>query len=323
MKIIATSSEQVKSIISREQIRENQEMYSYRAVIGHGLIDLKRTANFRGGARYNAKRGEISGFSESSRSRLLRMVACLNKEDIGLPLFITLTYPEIYPSNPEIWKDHLHNFRRELQRQWEGMAAIWRLEPQERGAPHYHLMVWGCEGLLKRKSWLSRKWFEVVGSGDLNHLKAGTSVEPAKRWRGVRSYVSKYLAKIEKGGKKQVFDYPVGRYWGVWNKPGLRIKTEEVELTREEFNRARRIIRKYYESMQRRKKAKKKQKRASMNQVGDNSGIWMMIPKDQGMRIIERPRQVTINQDARESGPRHISHFAESCREFRRWELAA
>lgn len=47
------------------------------------------------------------------------------------------------------------------------------LEFQDRGAPHYHILI---TGILDRQE-LSRMWYDIVNSGDPRHLQAGTSIQ--------------------------------------------------------------------------------------------------------------------------------------------------
>ena len=98
------------------------------------------------------------------------------------------------------------------------------------------------------KFWLSRTWYEVVGSGDIKHLLAGTRVEPTFSFKHAMFYVSKYVAKYEKGGEKQVFEYPIGRYWGVWHKEKLHIEKVVFEVTREQMVRLRRYFNRWLKS---------------------------------------------------------------------------
>jgi hypothetical protein len=66
-------------------------------------------------------------------------------------------------------------FGKWLRRYSKGRCgAIWKLELQDRGAPHFHLLIFGLRYLPA--ALLARRWYEIVGSGDVNHLSAGTSV---------------------------------------------------------------------------------------------------------------------------------------------------
>ena len=141
-------------------------------------------------------RGSVRGFTKASRHRMLQFFQTIDREKCGMPLFVTLTYPGEWPGNAKWWKRDLEVWLARLKRARPGAWAVWRLEPQRRGAPHYHLLVFGLAVLAKE--WLSRTWFEVVGSGDQRHLRAGTQVQRVESWRRVIGYAAKYLANREK-----------------------------------------------------------------------------------------------------------------------------
>lgn len=62
--------------------------------------------------------------------------------------------------------------------------------------------------------WWSRAWYEAVGSGDYRNYQAGTRVEVIRKFNGVRCYVSKYIAKVD---REEVARSPYckGRWWGI------------------------------------------------------------------------------------------------------------
>jgi hypothetical protein len=182
-------------------------------------------------------RGVVQGFSRWSRKRLTDLVHQVDRST-SKPLFVTLTYPAAYPTDWQETKRHLHNWLRRLMRRWPGASVIWRLEYQKRGAPHYHVLVFGVPFLPKR--WVSRSWFEVVGSGDDKHLAAGTQVVRVRSWRGAAYYCSKYLSKASEGHPSET-----GRMWGT--RGVLPIELVDVVLTWEQFWKVRRVFRGWYE----------------------------------------------------------------------------
>jgi hypothetical protein len=141
-------------------------------------------------------------------------------------LFLTLTYPANYPGSWSTWKRQLDTWLKRLRRRYPAAAGVWKLEPQKRGAPHFHLLVIGTPFVAK--SWLSESWYAAVGSNDPKHLVAGTNVQLAHSHRGVLAYAAKYTAKAQllpaswQGG--------VGRWWGVFNRAGLAIEWERLPL---------------------------------------------------------------------------------------------
>lgn len=155
------------------------------------------------------KGGGIRGkatFSRASRRRLLHKCASTQKK-IN-PLLVTMTYPKEYPGAAEIWKTHLDKFAKRFFRRFPNAGFAWKLESQKRGAPHYHLMVWGVD-FIWLHAFISINWYEVVGSGDEKHLLAGTKVEKVRHSRGSKTYFAKYIGKSENNWTEGV-----GRYWG-------------------------------------------------------------------------------------------------------------
>ncbi len=192
-------------------------------------------------------RARVSGFSRASRRNLLRRLASIDRGTFrafkGRIFFVTLTYSHQWPDDPEACKGHLKAFRKRLEREYGAFAAFWRLGIQERGAWHFHLLLFvgptfGSVGKLRR--FVSSSWYEVTGKVSEGHLRAGTRVEAVRRWKEATSYAERYLAKPE--------EFPegsrTGRIWGVWNGQLLPIRWETVQISLEDAFRIRRIYRK-------------------------------------------------------------------------------
>ncbi len=160
-----------------------------------------------------AIRGRVCGFSKASRRRLLRRFAKLDRD--ARPVMITLTYPAAWDPDWRGWKKHLDNWFRRFFRFFPHAAAIWKLEYQKRGAPHFHLLVWNVPCSVAVKAWVSKSWFDVVGSGDDKHLRAGTRVELVRSWRVASAYCAKYLGKLDAERRLD------GRIWGIRNPGNL------------------------------------------------------------------------------------------------------
>jgi len=168
----------------------------------------------------NWKRGRVKGFSKASRRRLQRKLAMVQRSASINALFTTLTYPAEFSCDYQHWKRDLRAFFKRLRRKFPKAAGIWRLEFQKRGAPHFHLLIWGVPFGWDLKLWLSRVWFEVVGSGDEKHLRAGTNVQRIRNWRHMMAYASKVLGRVnviagEMSKQEQAIGDEVGRWWGV------------------------------------------------------------------------------------------------------------
>lgn len=208
------------------------------------LIQVRK-AHFVLGRRGGGVRGRIRGFSRSARRSLMLLHAKIDQQQ-ALPLFVTLTYPAEFSHEPGQWKRDLDTFAKRFRRRYPAGCFVWKLEPQKRGAPHFHLEVWGV-GFVDALKWVGKAWFEVVGSGDLLHLYAGTSVQQVRSWRGVSSYVSKYMAKVQTD-EQEFWAYP-GRWWGVVGRDNLQLAAAVVAaMSQMQLHRLSRVLRRYVRS---------------------------------------------------------------------------
>lgn len=152
-----------------------------------------------------AKRSKIINYSRSSQKRLRHILR--NSEDTWKTM-IDLTYPADFPLNGRLTKKHLNVFLQWLRR--KNIKYVWVLEFQERGAPHYHI-VSSAEYLNKNE--LSECWYNIVGSGDIKHLSAGTRVSLVRSQGGLAGYLVNYYKKFEQKTPPVGFEN-VGRFWG-------------------------------------------------------------------------------------------------------------
>ena len=122
-----------------------------------------------------------------------------------------------------------------MKRAFPGIGLIWKLEPQKRGAPHYHMLAWNVSR-SELYTFVPKVWFDIAGNGDDKHLTwhmGGFNnehcVQQVRTWNGVRSYASKYLGKtFEVEGWTKV-----GRYWGVINRESIPFgELQEIQITR-------------------------------------------------------------------------------------------
>ena len=356
--------------LSTSHIRPRKsDLWQVNAYRGGSLMQVC-APGVRGNRNGGGKRGIISRFSEASRRRLMRELA-KTKRDL-LPVFVTLTYPDNFPGDPNVWKTHLKAFLKRLKREHPKVAGFWKLElkPRQSGenvgqiAPHFHLLLWGLpfswdgdehaqdvqaawmlfagceilEGMTQRtaevyqdgelvrkrevshvssfwtdgmealegkpevvfesvsqpdkeghvrrkverwvkderidffgevrrlrermrgnisvnlKAWLSWNWFEVVGSGDPRHLRAGTRVEEIRSREGVMFYASKYVCKLDTESAEGC-----GRFWGIHNSGEIPwAEVERVPVDEKQALRLKRIARRYIWTQQRQREHPKK-----------------------------------------------------------------
>jgi len=253
--------------ISPQQEPEPFELTCY---LGGNLVKLKGIAAT--GARKNGKRGKCSGFSAASRKRLQRRMASINESATAeYRFFMTLTYPSVFPKVGATWKKHLDTFCKRIERAFDVQAVVWKLEPQKRGAPHFHLIV--LSGSEIPRDWVAKAWYEVVRSGDLKHLQVGTQCDRIRDWRGVLSYASKYLAKIILEHLPTFWE-TAGRWWGIRGE--LPIEEVTQALPKVPAMKIRRVLRKRLE-----KQTGKKGK------VWGLRGLSVYLPVEDGLRLLE------------------------------------
>lgn len=242
--------------VDRFQRAKSKRVVRIMYARGGSILTVKCPPSPYGQKAPQVKRGRVHKFSAGSRVRLMKRMNTLDRRRHreGGCWFVTLTYPRQWESDPRRWKRDLDAFRKRLVRRWGKLAAFWKLEPQKRGAPHFHLMLWmerwhlsGLERRGKRWKpnekrhvdvwaggvlrefigWCAEAWYEVVGSGDERHRNAGTSVEVVRSVNGSKWYASKYIGKECEFRTDQLIDretgeiLSVGRYWGVWARKKL------------------------------------------------------------------------------------------------------
>lgn len=156
-----------------------------------------------GGSR-PGRRGLVTRFTPTAARRLKFFAR--NTRDLWKG-FVTLTYPGVYPRDGREVKRHINAFCQFLRRR--KIAYLWVLEFQQRGAPHFHLLV---SGWLPKWE-LSLAWYRIAGGGDERHLSFGTQVKAITDADAVGAYVADYAGKLEQ--KEVPEEYKnVGRFWG-------------------------------------------------------------------------------------------------------------
>ena len=188
-------------------------------------------------------RGAVKPYiTSAARRRFMRFMASIDMTRVSaLPLFITLTYPGEYNANPEQWKTDLRRFIGRLVYRFPSASGVWRLEPQQRGAPHYHLLVFNQNYI--HHGWVATEWSDVVAQGYTKYVYLHTRIERVHSYNGVLAYAAKYMAKRSEGDKP--LDW--GRWWGIFNRPQLPITPITCTLTPQQFFTLKRTARRLLE----------------------------------------------------------------------------
>jgi hypothetical protein len=206
------------------------------------------------------ERKPCQGFSGKSRRRLLVWLNSINQRTAPASEWrmVLLTYPKEFPAARASKRDLAAMVRR-FKRQYGDRPFFWKLEPQQRGAPHFHLLVWmgGHYPADDRELlWWANTWHEVAGGGDENHLHfhlgmlpgSQPCVQQVRTWNGITTYAGKYLGKLCGEAEGSSWHEP-GRFWGIVNRDRLAavITPVTVDLEPQEAIRARRLMRRWYE----------------------------------------------------------------------------
>jgi hypothetical protein len=192
------------------------------------------------------KRGKVRGRSESSLRRQREKLHAMRRDEPGL--FITLTLHEADP-DPDVFKGWMEAWWKRVRREYEGehvsnLSNTWVIEPQERGVPHVHLIVWGVPYMDAQK--LSRLWHEVTSETSDEHRKAGVDVETAVNQDGkLQSYLAKYMSKTHDGwpGAKPGDPWATpGRFWGFMGRDHLPVAEWEETVVQLHQREAEKLI---------------------------------------------------------------------------------
>lgn len=215
------------------------------AVINPGGVSVKKQDKVSlSNPTGEGDRGVITGRSKKSRKRLMELLSRVDLKPLAADrpkarwaraLFVTLTYPADFPGWEGAKRD-LDVFKKRLRRNYPLKWAVWVEEYQKRGAVHFHLVVAFDRPIdvYKFRPWLSQAWYEVVGSKDSKHLKAGTQAVPLHTKDGVGSlmgYISGEMGKVKQtrpvdGETGELIE--TGRTWGVWYKDSMPLETLAV-----------------------------------------------------------------------------------------------
>lgn len=273
--ILEWDSHRFSAVPSSVWFAEKRHAKLHRIQFAEGGNLLRYRQAHRAGSQEPPERNEITSFSAKSRFRLLSFMNSINrlKVDPVQLWMVTLTYPGCFPACWKTWKKHLKRFQMRLRRMWGPLAAVWKLEPQRRGAPHFHLIVcvtkemteglcavsrykrgertvtqWRGGMLGQFREWCSRAWYEAVDSGDTRHLMAGTNVEPLEAWEKAVSYAAKYVGKECVFADQETGEVlKSGRFWGVWNRELWPVRLITRTVDGDHWIRIRRGVRRYLE----------------------------------------------------------------------------
>jgi len=178
-------------------------------------------------------RGEIKGFSRASRRRLLELFARLDVTGTRAK-FITFTFAGT--PTPKEAKQALRRLIMRLQRRYPEWSAVWRMEAQKRGSPHFHMLAFNLPYIPQKE--LLKMWSECT-----REPLSIVDIRAVRNRKHAMAYVSKYVGKVEKSeatpdpDEKTLLENGsylhgdlTGRVWGYVNKAQLPFAAVETML---------------------------------------------------------------------------------------------
>lgn len=217
-----------------------EETYEIKFEARPGGVKLRVETRKAKIARLNAKqsqnsetvRGKITELSEKARKNMVMF--CNDLEGLGIESeFMTvLTYPknhEQYAEDGKEIKRQLNTFHMALNRYFKAInktySAMWYLEFQTRGAPHFHIEFFNTgfldEDIRQLRKWVASTWVRIVKPSNNEEkqkmLKVHKHHKATEKKRKTHwGYAKKYAAKMQQKEVPEQFN-DVGRFWGYWN----------------------------------------------------------------------------------------------------------
>jgi hypothetical protein len=231
-----------------QQPRSNQVAYMFQGELVRARV--RKPALTATPVRPGGDRQAITHFSRRSRKHLLDTFAIMQWYG-HTATFITLTYHDDLPTAEQA-KTHLRAFLKRVFRRFGEVPVVWRLEPQARGAWHFHLIAVD----LPYYHWKEclKDWREVTGDPTITNIK----LEFCYTSKQVRCYVAKYVAKVAPQSNLDTAanlaaDHFPGRFWGIENRKNITWAQiiEVISSTMDGLHDFKRAARRYWRGINR------------------------------------------------------------------------
>jgi len=169
---------------------------------------------------------DITGFSQKSRKRLFDKFNKIRYSEYGIPLFLSLTYHYDDPTNQISLKLQLRNFLKRLFRLLPDHHYIWKLEYQDRGVPHFHIIIFPLDKsadfftpeIIKS---INDHWLSVKTCKCKSCTKYAVKTVKVDTLTMALSYISKEIAKVQ----DRYESHDLGRIWGT----SRELKTDPID----------------------------------------------------------------------------------------------
>lgn len=201
-------------------------------------------------------RAPIVTFTAKARKRMMDTVSRIDWVN-RRSTFVTLTYHSNMCDARRAKRD-LRAFLKRIYRRYGNIPVLWKMEPQKRGAWHFHLICFDLPYISTAD--ILQHWREVTGEATITQVK----IEPIASARKARSYVCKYLGKplidhlltyfalmlskcpawmtlvasLDYLPNLAAIAFP-GRFWGIENRANMRwavLKTVSITINKAYFD---------------------------------------------------------------------------------------
>ena len=174
---------------------------------------LKQEGQYDDDKKTRGIRTKISRFSSRSARTLADFLArCKYGKGV---IFMTLTHTSRESRSPIQAKDAIDRFGKNITYRYPSFSALWRLERQKNGEPHFHLIVWGLEGIdlteffrYAKKSWKKAMQLESTPMIDIKPISGSV---------GACLYLCGHSVKVNQTWPGE----EIGRYWGKINAKAI------------------------------------------------------------------------------------------------------
>lgn len=214
------------------------------------------------------KRAAITRFSPASRRGMLKRLHTIAWDNVPTAMHLVLTFPD-FPSIEDAKRCYNSFWKRLLRENGEHLWCFWKLEPQQRGAPHFHLLIGGLpvrekNSLMAWQRKIRLWWKDIIRGVYYTGTKvAFPFVDYVRQGASMQRYIAKYVSKdaggcdsLEPvsnlaGASKKVTSWAKpGRFWGVYGRKNVPwASLFEVATLRDGwYVEFRRLVRRYLKS---------------------------------------------------------------------------
>lgn len=180
---------------------------------------------------------DIKDFSSKSRQRLFQKFNKINYSKYGIPIFLSLTWHYDDPQNKKSLKTFLRNFLKRLIRLLPPFQYIWKFEYQERGTPHFHIIIFPESKTYnfseeKIKSEITRHWLELKQCKCDDCKRYAVKIVRCETLKMSLSYIAKEIAKVS----HDYLEHDLGRIWGSSNNLDMTRK-DLIEINLNDYEK--------------------------------------------------------------------------------------